>query len=53
MGGLDLKRGRWDTPDHHLFQTLEEEHEGDMYQSTAQGRLWESIIDIGFGGILY
>ena len=30
VGGLDLTDGRWDTPNHELFSTLEHEHKGDF-----------------------
>ena len=30
LGGLDLTDGRWDTPDHELFSTLQNEHNGDF-----------------------
>ncbi|KAG7168257.1 phospholipase D gamma 2-like [Homarus americanus] len=31
VGGLDLTKGRWDTPDHQLFSTLAREHRGDFH----------------------
>lgn len=30
IGGLDLTGGRWDTPSHCLFGSLEEEHKHDF-----------------------
>lgn len=30
-GGLDLTYGRWDTPDHSLFRTLDNEHKDDFH----------------------
>ena len=35
VGGLDVTDGRWDTPDHELFSTLTNEHDGDFYQTYA------------------
>jgi len=32
VGGLDLTDGRWDTPAHYLFRTLDNEHKDDFYQ---------------------
>lgn len=31
FGGIDLARGRFDTPDHELFNTLSGEHQGDFH----------------------
>lgn len=31
LGGLDLTKGRWDTPEHHLFSTLSGDHRGDFH----------------------
>lgn len=31
FGGLDLTKGRWDTPEHQLFTTLEKEHKDDFH----------------------
>ncbi|XP_063866961.1 uncharacterized protein LOC135104027 [Scylla paramamosain] len=31
FGGLDLTKGRWDTPNHELFTTLNKEHRGDFH----------------------
>ncbi|XP_069948618.1 uncharacterized protein [Cherax quadricarinatus] len=31
VGGLDITKGRWDTPDHNLFTTLAREHRGDFH----------------------
>ena len=36
QGGLDLTGGRWDTPDHPLFETLLGEHLGDFRCSYAK-----------------
>jgi len=36
VGGLDLTGGRWDTPDHQLYSTLLNEHEGDFRNSNAK-----------------
>lgn len=33
VGGLDLTAGRYDTPDHHLFSTLDREHKDDFYNN--------------------
>ena len=30
IGGLDLTKGRWDTPNHELFSTLQQEHKDDF-----------------------
>jgi phospholipase D1/2 len=30
IGGLDLTGGRWDTPSHLLFSSLQNEHKGDF-----------------------
>ena len=35
VGGLDLTDGRWDTPEHHLFGTLTNQHHGDFYNKVA------------------
>ncbi|KAG0711561.1 Phospholipase D beta 2 [Chionoecetes opilio] len=31
FGGLDLTLGRWDTPEHQLFTTLQKEHKNDFH----------------------
>ena len=31
LGGLDLTNGRYDTPSHDLFKTLQNDHQGDFY----------------------
>eukprot|EP00727_Mastigamoeba_balamuthi_P000011 m51a1_g10006 putative phospholipase d beta 1-like (773) ;mRNA; r:90464-94179 len=31
VGGLDIARGRWDSPDHPLFGSLQGAHRGDFY----------------------
>jgi hypothetical protein len=36
VGGLDLTGGRWDTPEHHLYSTLVNEHLGDFRNSNAK-----------------
>ena len=36
VGGLDLTGGRYDTPDHELFKTLLNEHNGDFRNSNAK-----------------
>ena len=36
VGGLDLTGGRWDTPDHPLFETLLDEHCDDFRNSNAK-----------------
>ena len=36
VGGLDLTGGRYDTPNHELFSTLMNEHEGDFRNSNAK-----------------
>lgn len=36
VGGLDLTGGRWDTPNHELFSTLQNEHRGDFRNSNAK-----------------
>jgi phospholipase D1/2 len=33
LGGLDLTRGRWDSPHHLLFSTLQTDHKDDFYQA--------------------
>ena len=35
VGGLDITNGRWDTPNHELFSTLNKEHKDDFYQNYA------------------
>ena len=37
VGGLDITDGRWDTPKHELFSTLNNEHTDDFYQKFAPG----------------
>lgn len=34
LGGLDLCDGRYDTPDHHLFRTLQTLHSDDYHNPT-------------------
>ena len=36
VGGLDLTGGRWDSPQHHLFETLLNEHREDFRNSQAK-----------------
>ncbi len=36
VGGLDLTGGRWDTPEHPLYETLLHEHLGDFRNSNAK-----------------
>ena len=36
VGGLDLTGGRYDTPNHELFKTLLDEHDGDFRNSNAK-----------------
>lgn len=36
IGGLDLTGGRWDTPSHVLFATLQKEHKNDF-----RNKSWE------------
>ncbi|MCL4130097.1 UNVERIFIED_CONTAM: hypothetical protein GTU68_054362 [Idotea baltica] len=31
LGGLDVTNGRWDTPEHNLYCTLKDLHNGDFY----------------------
>ena len=31
VGGLDLTNGRWDTPEHELYKTIQSKHCGDFY----------------------
>ena len=38
LGGLDLTNGRWDTPDHELFSTLEYQHKGDFLNAMIHPR---------------
>lgn len=40
IGGLDLTDGRYDTPDHHLFDTLRPDgvHNKDFYNICIEGR---------------
>ena len=33
MGGLDVAQGRYDTPEHPLFSTLQTKHQADFYQN--------------------
>ncbi|KAJ9436383.1 Phospholipase D gamma 1 [Diplonema papillatum] len=35
VGGLDLTKGRWDTPGKELFATLEKDHRADFYQTMS------------------
>ena len=43
VGGLDLTSGRYDTPEHHLFSTLNDEHRGDFRNSNIGNGTSESI----------
>ena len=36
IGGLDLAKGRYDTPDHPLFSTIKTAHKGDFYQNCVK-----------------
>ena len=36
VGGLDLTGGRYDTPNHELFSTLLDEHDGDFRNCNAK-----------------
>ncbi|XP_076067966.1 uncharacterized protein LOC143040640 [Oratosquilla oratoria] len=36
LGGLDVTDGRWDTPEHNLFRTLNNAHQGDFYNNCTQ-----------------
>ncbi|CAL4979795.1 unnamed protein product [Urochloa decumbens] len=44
VGGLDLTKGRYDTPEHSLFRTLNTAHSNDFYQGNIPG------ADIAAGG---
>ncbi|CAL4986678.1 unnamed protein product [Urochloa decumbens] len=44
IGGLDLTNGRYDTPEHSLFRTLNTAHSNDFYQGNIPGAA------IGSGG---
>ncbi|CAO2146568.1 unnamed protein product [Urochloa humidicola] len=44
IGGLDLTNGRYDTPEHFLFRTLNTAHSNDFYQGNLPGAA------IGSGG---
>jgi len=33
LGGLDVTTGRWDTPVHSLFKSLNTDHKNDFYQN--------------------
>ncbi|KAG2563444.1 phospholipase D alpha 2-like [Panicum virgatum] len=44
VGGLDLTNGRYDTPEHSLFRTLNTAHSDDFYQGNIPGAA------IGSGG---
>ncbi|GLT85331.1 hypothetical protein SLE2022_035220 [Rubroshorea leprosula] len=37
IGGLDLNTGRYDTPEHSLFRTLDTVHKDDFHQSCFRG----------------
>ncbi|PUZ45525.1 hypothetical protein GQ55_8G230700 [Panicum hallii var. hallii] len=37
VGGLDLTNGRYDTPEHSLFRTLNAAHSNDFYQGNIPG----------------
>ena len=39
LGGLDLTNGRWDTPDHELFSTLQNEHKGDFLNAMIHPKI--------------
>mmetsp|Transcript_11188 Transcript_11188/g.28203 ORF Transcript_11188/g.28203 Transcript_11188/m.28203 type:complete len:665 (-) Transcript_11188:168-2162(-) len=43
MGGLDLTAGRWDTPAHNLFKTLETAHKEDFYQNCCLPAVSSSV----------
>jgi hypothetical protein len=45
IGGLDLTGGRWDTPSHLLFPTLQKEHKNDFRNKSWEVRsfvFWSS-----------
>ena len=37
IGGLDITDGRYDTPEFHLFKTLNTVHKGDFYNNCIVG----------------
>ena len=39
VGGLDLTNGRYDTPNHELFSTLQHEHKGDIRRAMMPPRI--------------
>ena len=43
VGGLDLTDGRWDTPSHFLFGSLQNDHKNDFYQKCWKVSLWLKI----------
>ena len=44
VGGLDLTGGRYDTPEHELFRTLQTDHKEDFRNSNAKGHV---NVDLG------
>jgi len=42
VGGIDLCDGRWDTPEHPLFRTLDHEHKRDYHQAMMAGSTVET-----------
>ena len=43
IGGLDITDGRYDTPEFHLFKTINTVHQGDFYQNCVVG----ATVDYG------
>ena len=42
IGGLDITDGRYDTPEYHLFKTINTTHQGDFYQNCVIGATKET-----------
>uniref|UniRef100_A0A7S4UW95 phospholipase D n=1 Tax=Paramoeba aestuarina TaxID=180227 RepID=A0A7S4UW95_9EUKA len=37
VGGLDVTNGRWDTPEHRIFSSLDNDHKDDFYSACVPG----------------
>lgn len=42
IGGIDITDGRYDTPEFHLFKTLDTVHSGDFYQNCTVGTTYNT-----------
>lgn len=54
LGGLDLCDGRYDTPDHHIFRTLQTLHSDDYHNPTYAVILFVlSLLSVDFLSVIY